>query len=574
MSQKLLHLVCNAHLDPVWLWEWEEGLAETLSTFRTAAKFCEDFEGFVFCHNESLLYEWIEEYEPALFERIQQLVIEGKWRIIGGWYVQPDCNLPSGESFVRQILIGKTYFRDKFNFEPGVAINFDPFGHTRGLVQILKKAGYDGYLFCRPDEISLKLPENTFIWEGYDGSKLLAHRAADHYNSERGKAGDRIAAWIEKHQHEAAGILLWGIGNHGGGPSEIDLVKIAELQANQENWEIRHSAPEPYFDQLSRGSQQHPHHPKDINPWAVGCYTTMSLVKQKHRALENRYFLTEKMVTQAALQGLMEYPGLQLNDALKDLLFCQFHDILPGSATSENENYALQRMDHGLEILSRLKSRAFFAFLAGQKPAAEGEFPLFVYNPHSTDIEETIVVEFQPPEPNFNWSIFWRPEIFDEQGNSIPVQVEKESSNIQIDHRKRVVFKANLKAATMNRFSCYLRDEKIQPLAKIDAAAPADYIFSNNKCELRINRSTGLIDKYLVDGIDFLEPGAFKLLVIEDYPDPWGMSVRGFRNVKGEFSLLTPEEAAQFAGVSINELPPVRVIENGSIRTIVEALFG
>ena len=99
-----IFLVCNAHIDIVWLWSWEEGVAETLSTFRTAVRFCKEYEGFVFNHNEAVLYEWIEEYEPALFQEIKALVEQGRWHIMGGWYLQPDCNMPSGESFVRQIL--------------------------------------------------------------------------------------------------------------------------------------------------------------------------------------------------------------------------------------------------------------------------------------------------------------------------------------------------------------------------------------------------------------------------------------------------------------------------------------
>ena len=169
---KKMHLICNAHLDPVWLWRWEEGLGETLSTFRIAAEFCENYDGFIFNHNEALLYEWIEEYDPALFSRIQGLVSAGKWHIMGGWYVQPDCNMPSGESFTRQILYGKRYFMEKFGVEPKTAINFDPFGHTRGLVQIMAKSGFDSYIFCRPD-ISLKdLPGEDFTWVGTDGSGL------------------------------------------------------------------------------------------------------------------------------------------------------------------------------------------------------------------------------------------------------------------------------------------------------------------------------------------------------------------------------------------------------------------
>ena len=138
---KKIHLVCNAHLDPVWLWPWNEGAAEAISTFRTAADFCEKYDGLVFCHNESLLYEWVEEYEPHLFERIKKLVKKGSWKIMGGWYLQPDCNIPSGESFIRQIKTGRDYFSEKFGVKPETAVNFDPFGHTRGLVQILKKTG-------------------------------------------------------------------------------------------------------------------------------------------------------------------------------------------------------------------------------------------------------------------------------------------------------------------------------------------------------------------------------------------------------------------------------------------------
>ena len=112
------------------MWEWEEGVAEAISTFRTAVEICEQNDSFVFNHNEVILYKWVNEYDPELFKRIQKLVKAGKWHIMGGWYLQPDCNMPCGESFVRQILLGKAYFKKYFNAEPKTAINFDPFGHT------------------------------------------------------------------------------------------------------------------------------------------------------------------------------------------------------------------------------------------------------------------------------------------------------------------------------------------------------------------------------------------------------------------------------------------------------------
>ena len=97
-----IHLICNAHIDPIWQWDWEEGAAATLSTFRSACDLAEKYD-YIFCHNEVTVYKYIEEYAPELFTRIKALIKKGKWHIMGGWYLQPDCNMPSGESFVRQI---------------------------------------------------------------------------------------------------------------------------------------------------------------------------------------------------------------------------------------------------------------------------------------------------------------------------------------------------------------------------------------------------------------------------------------------------------------------------------------
>ena len=571
MSSKTLYLVCNAHLDPVWLWEWEEGAAEALSTFRTAAQFCQEFKDFVFNHNEAVLYRWVESYEPRLLAKIKRLIQKRKWHIMGGWYLQPDCNLPSGESFVRHILVGRLYFRKQFGAEPKTAINLDSFGHTRGLVQILKKSGYTSYLFCRPDPKELQLPADDFVWVGYDGSEILAHRARYHYNSQKGKARQRVKQWIAENSEQETGLLLWGIGNHGGGPSRKDLEQLRELMAEKSDWHVRHAVPEDYFKVLSQKADQLPRLAQDINPWAVGCYTTMALIKQKHRQLENTYFLTEKMVSNAAFQGLMDYPRKELHQALEDLLFCEFHDILPGSSIPQVEARALQRMDHGLEILSRLKAKAFFSLLSGQPQAEEGEFPVFVYNPHPYPVKETIVCEFQPYEPKEDRRAVRVPEIEDSRGAAIPCQLEKESSNIALDWRKRVVFQAELKPGQMNRFPCRLKEIEAKP--KTDKRKATRLKIQSDIGVVVINTRTGLVESYLVNGVDFLKPYAFRSQVVEDYSDPWGMKVRAFRNVKGHFALMSKEESAQFAGVSSPELEPVRIVEDGPVRTVVEALF-
>ena len=280
---KTFHLICNAHLDPVWLWEWEEGAAEAVSTFRIAADMCERFESFVFNHNEVTLYKWVEEFEPALFERIRRLVADGRWHIMGGWYLQPDCNMPSAESFVRQMLLGRRYFQEKFGVTPTTAINFDSFGHSRGLVQLMAKAGYDSYLFCRPIASQLTLPGDDFVWVGYDGSEIIAHRAPEMYNSHRGQAGAKVSEWLEKNTARSVSSLLWGVGNHGGGPSYEDLRQIEALIAQTEGTKIVHSTPEAYFRELRESGEPLPRHLSDLNPHAVGCYTSQIRIKQKHR---------------------------------------------------------------------------------------------------------------------------------------------------------------------------------------------------------------------------------------------------------------------------------------------------
>ena len=121
---KELHLICNAHLDPVWQWDWNEGATAALATFYSAVDIAEEYD-YIFCHNEALLYEYVEQYDPKLFNRIKDLVKAGKWHIMGGWYVQPDCNVPSGEGFVRQMESGLKYFKEKFGVRPTVAVNFD-----------------------------------------------------------------------------------------------------------------------------------------------------------------------------------------------------------------------------------------------------------------------------------------------------------------------------------------------------------------------------------------------------------------------------------------------------------------
>ncbi len=570
MKRKTIHLVCNAHLDPVWLWDWEEGAGEALSTFRTSVSLCEEFPGFVFNHNEAILYRWVEEYEPALFKQIQRLVKDKRWHILGGWFLQPDCNMPSGESFVRQILLGKRYFRKKFGVEARTASNLDPFGHSRGLVQILAKSGYDSYIFCRPGRNDCPLPADDFIWVGFDGSEVMASLAAAHYNSAGGEARKKVLDWIATHPDRESSLLLWGVGDHGGGASRIDLEDLNKLGAERDDLEIRHSSPESYFRELSAGRSSLPRHAGDMNPWAVGCYTTMSRVKQKHRLLENDLFLAEKMAAAASFQGRMKYPREELQEALYDLAFSQFHDVLPGSAIQPAEESSVRRMDHGLEVLSRIKARAFFALTRNEETPAPGEIPIFIYNPHPFRVKGILSGEFQPYEINRSGG-YQYPQVY-AAGRPLPSQPEKEASNLNVEWRKKVVFAADLEPGQINRFICRLARRPRKPALQLKEKR-GKILFRTDELEVLINTRTGLLDRYRAGGRDFLAAGAFAPLVMKDNADPWGMMVKSFRDLAGRFKLASPEDGSRASGITAQEAASVRVIEDGPVRAVVESVL-
>ncbi len=572
MSKKL-HLLCNAHLDPVWQWEWEEGAAETLSTFRIAADFCEEYDNFVFCHNEALLYKWIEDYDPQLFERIKELVKRGKWHIIGGWHLQPDCNMPSGEAFVRQIFSGRKYFKEKFGVVPKIAFNPDPFGHSRGLVQIMKKTGYEGYLFMRPGVNFIDLPGNGFKWIGYDGSEITAVRMAGGYNSGKDRAAEKVLRMLEQCPDDEAFICLWGIGNHGGGPSKKDLDDLEVLfnEQKEKGAEVFHSTEEEYFEELLKDKKNFEKVEKSLNPWAPGCYTSQVRVKQKYRLAENTYFLTESMCANASSQGLIVYPEKELAEAMYDIMTVQFHDMLPGSSIQPAEEMCIRMLDHAIEILSRCKAKAFFALATGQEKAPEDKIPVFVYNPYPYKIKGDFVAEFMLWD-QVRDNVFVKPYMYNEKGGLVPTQCEKEYSSLPIEWRKRVVFNTELEPMSLNRFECAFT--RVSPEKEKNFLSDETHIiFDNGSLCVKINKSTGLVDCVIKNGKNYLKKGAFALEVWADNFDPWYMNDIGWYKKLSDFRLLTPEETAEYCCLKA-PIDAVHVIESGDVRLVVEAVFG
>ncbi len=560
---KEMYMLCNAHLDPVWLWQKEEGMAEAISTFRVAADFCEKYKGFIFNHNEAVLYEWVEEYEPALFERIRKLVKEGKWRIMGGWYLQPDCVMPSGESFIRQIEVGNQYFEEKFGVKSQTAVNFDPFGHNRGLVQILAKKGYKYYLFVRPLGM---IPEQNFIWKGYDGSEVIGHNVYGTYNSQKGRVLERVTDMLNNPNE--VGLLCWGVGNHGGGPSEEDWKALCKYQEEHPEIKLIPCGCEEYFETVHKEKLQTID--KSLVHCMIGCYTSMVRIKQKHRQLENELAICEKMLAASGVN----YDGKEIKEAEKALLFSEFHDSLPGTMVKKSEEDILRQMDYGREMIAKNCIKAFFKLCEGQPAGKRGEIPVLVFNPNPYWIEQEVEVEFQLEEQNFNVPEVTLARVRTQEGEYLPTQNIKEDCTFNLDWRKRIVFRTNLKPMSMNRFDCelYTIKEPKRPIAVCEEN-DTHFLFDNGRMQVAINKKTGLIDKYCIDGKDYLKEQSAQIKVYGDNEDPWKMQTDGFYHQSGTFKLVSREEANAFNGYPQENIENVRVIENGDVITRIQAIF-
>lgn len=556
---KKLHLISNAHIDPIWQWNYYEGIGTAISTFQSAVNLSKEYD-YVFCHNEAMLFEEIERLAPDLFKEIQELVKQGKWVIMGGWYLQPDCNLPSGESIVRQILTGKEYFMDKFGASSETACGFDAFGHTRGLVQIIRKCGQKNYLHIRPWASQLSLKDDFYIWKGFDGSEIKGARV-DVYGTLLGHVGKKIEEYIEKEKDRPIGIKLWGVGNHGGGPSRKDLEDIKVLAENAD-FEIVHSNPDAFFEEMQTNFVFE----KSLRPSMPGCYVSMSRVKRKHIQCENLLYRTEKICSVAALKDVMEYPVDSIKNAVKSLLLSEFHDALSGCCIEEGEAQVLNHLGKAITLLEREQNNAFYALSLMGEVAKPGEYPLYVFNPHPYDMEAKVECELCLAEQNCTEQVSVL-RVLDKDGNELVSQTVKENSNLNIDWRRKIIFEGKLKALDVTRFSVYVtfedKKEKTQTLSN-------EIVFDNGEKKVVIDTRNGLLVSYEVNGKQLVNGAAFEPYLYEDNADPWGMDDTQLTAL-GVNPVAIPL-AKSLDGI-FEKAQPVSIIEDGNVCLTVQSIF-
>ena len=594
-ERKRVHLICNAHLDPAWLWPWEEGLAEAVATFRVACDFCERVPGFVFCHNEAVLYKWVEDHDPELFERIRRFVRAGRWHVAGGSYLQPDLNMPSGESHIRHFLYGKNYFLDRFGVEPTTAYNFDSFGQPEGYVQILVGCGFDSYVFCRPDRSSMTLPVGPFRWRDRSGKEVIARRSADWYLTNQ-RAYECLTRWLPHYASEPETMILWGIGNHGGGPSREDLEQIERFAREHPEYDLVHSTPEAFFRQALHRRPSLPIVAGEMQNTFPGCYSSMSRIKRAHRACENLAAVTERLCALAWWTGRADWPEADLNAAWRDLLFGEFHDILPGSAIPMVERDSLALFGHCSEILRRTRARIFATLLRREPRAPEGVTPIFVWNPHG--FPASCDMEFELMSTNVGGVPAGAAEVTvrDAEGAVVPSQKVQPAAPCAGDWRLRLAVPVRLRPFELRRFEVHWKRRE-QPKPWSTPELTGRFIdLACSTIRVTLDARTGLVASAgLASGRAMLARGALAPVVWPDLDHAWNcgdpdinarrpdpnMTGAPWGRPSGRFRLATEEETAAIISAPdssgrhrrMERIAPIRIIEQGPVQTVVEAVF-
>ena len=331
-------LTGHAHLDLAWLWPVSETLRKGRRTFASVLSLMDRYEDFVFNQSSAQLYAWIEDEAPDLFERVRQRVAEGRWEPVGGMWVEPDCQTPSGESIVRQLLYGQRYFEDRFGRRSKVAWLPDTFGFSPAVPQLLRGAGIGGFFTYKLNwSEANSFPHDLYEWEGLDGSTVLAHDFENPGQDYNGNVRplDLLGTWrnFEGKRRHPETIFSFGWGDGGGGPTEEMLENFSRLKGFPAMPRLRMAMVEDFFERL----------PKTGLPrWTGELYlelhrgtlTSQAKVKKLNREAEHRLLEAEVLLTLASLRGA-GYPAEELEDAWKTLLLNQFHDILPGTSIRE-----------------------------------------------------------------------------------------------------------------------------------------------------------------------------------------------------------------------------------------------
>ena len=334
-----LILTGHAHIDMNWMWSYQETVAATLATFRTMCNIMDEYPQFTFSQSQGAVYRIVEQYDPELMARMKKYIDEGRWQVNATSWVEPDKNMPSGESLLRHIEYTRNYLRDVWGVKD-FDVDFvpDTFGHAGTIPEIDAFGGVKYMYHCRGNARS----DLLYRYRAPSGREILVLREANWYNA---AITPQIASGLmEVVRHSSGlkvGMVIYGVGDHGGGPTRRDVERAIDMMSWPIYPTIRFGSLRDYFKEAEKIRDTLPVVDEELNYFAPGCYTTQSRIKRGNRRAEAAFYDAEALAALAEKHTGYRMPKQQMEEAWRDVLFTHFHDILTGSCVRDSREHAM-----------------------------------------------------------------------------------------------------------------------------------------------------------------------------------------------------------------------------------------
>lgn len=538
-----LYFDANAHIDAAWLWREKETVEVVKNTFGSVLNMMNIRPDFTYTQSAAAYYDWMKQRQPEIFEGMRRRVREGRWEVVGGMWVEPDCNLPSGDSWARHLLYSKRFFQRELGTDVTIGWNPDSFGYNLNIPMFYANAGIDAFITQKIGwNDTTVFPHRVFWWQSPDGSRILSYFPFNYVDSV--ERPFRLVDWMR--QFEASTgfrrmLILFGVGDHGGGPSLEMIDRVERLATLDVFPQVEYGTTGNYLEWLKSQDLE------DLPVWTDelyleyhrGTYTTQARMKERNRRSEVLLTNAEKFSSLAALQG-RPYSAEKLESAWRNVLFNQFHDILPGSGIREVYIDSNARFDEA-EALAGHELRGSLEWLASRVDTAfaVSEQALVVFNPLSWQRTDLVTVDL-PEGDDHPYSVV------DAEGRPVPSQIE----SVDRLHR-RLLFVAE-DVPSMGYASYTLRRRVSQQGAGAPTASGG--VLENAFFRLEIDPETGWLKSIRDKRLDkeVLAGAGNELQLFEDRPsdwDAWNIGRSGVRYA--------------------STLRDVEVVEQGPVRTTI-----
>jgi len=335
MSTELtVHMILNSDLDPVWLWTAPQGVDEVLATACTACDLLKRNPDLHITRGEAWFYDTVRRFEPRTFARIRRYVAAGRWHIVGGWWIQPDCNAPSAEGFKRQGAVGQQFFLKYFGQVARTGYNVDSFGHAATLPEFYASAGISRYVMMRPQAHEKTLPSNLFVWEAPSGAQMTTFRINQAYctTGSLGRVEENLKRSIADADRRVGHTMCFvGVGDHGGGPLQEEIDWIRAHADYAPDVRLMFSHPDAFFDVVRDAQVDLPLVRGELQHHSVGCYTVVHAIKQGLRTVEDLAAQAECLADRHAAASARKRFAAQLEAAV---MAVQYWDLCPLAITN------------------------------------------------------------------------------------------------------------------------------------------------------------------------------------------------------------------------------------------------